>query len=223
MKNIFLFSAILVTLFSCSTPGTIETTTEADSLNSVTPTEFKGLFANGKFIWCDNPRVVYTVEDETHTLDTLYAKTLPNAYPKQTIFIEVKGKMPPDRSKDVLVVTEVIKAEAKNVENTCIKFDYWCHGNEPFWQVYISEEEDLIDLYEPMDQRSTHFTYSAPEIKDNKTVYTAKNGNDFMQVIISNEFCSDGMSEKKYNFKAEVQMNGKKWTGCAVKYGEPVK
>ncbi|MDQ3047687.1 MAG: hypothetical protein M3R27_09085 [Bacteroidota bacterium] len=223
MKNLLLFSFLILSLFSCSTQTTTESTTETDSLNAIpTPTEFKGLFSNGKFIWCENPRIIFLVQDESNSLDSLYKVAMPGAYSKQTAYIEVRGEMPDNKSKDLLIVKEVLKIEQKNARNTCVPYDYWCSGNEPFWQVQISQSEDLIDIYYPMENRTEHFTYKAPVADQEKFTYSVQNDSSSLFLIIKNEFCTDGMSEKKYNFSAEVLHNGKKLKGCAIKYGEPV-
>ena len=41
-------------------------------------------------------------------------------------------------------------------------------------------------------------------------------------ISITKQPCSDGMSEKKYNYKVEVVLNGNKYSGCAIAYGENI-
>jgi uncharacterized membrane protein len=215
---------LLITLLAagCSSPENAESSSGTDSVAyDPNQTEFRGLYSTGKFISCDNPRIVYTVNDKTDLLDTLYKKALPNAYPKQTIYVEVRGSMPENRNKELLVVEEIRKAEPKTLENNCLPFDFWCRGNEPLWHAHISETENLIDIFEPQEQKSTHFEFSAPKEENGKTVYFAINETDNVKITISNEFCSDGMSERRYNFKAVVELNGRTLNGCAISPREP--
>jgi uncharacterized membrane protein len=41
--------------------------------------------------------------------------------------------------------------------------------------------------------------------------------------LIKKEKCSDGMSDRSYNFSAEIAINGETLKGCAIKKGDLVK
>lgn len=96
-------------------------------------------------------------------------------------------------------------------------------GNEPFWQLQISEKENLIDFYDPMEQKTIHFNYAKSQVKNGAVNYFTKNDTNTIEIKIKKEKCSDGMSEKKYNFSVLVKLNKKTYNGCAVAFGEDVK
>jgi uncharacterized membrane protein len=190
--------------------------------------EFTGLLTKGKeektFIDCQHPELIHLVENND-SLDSFIKKILPNAYDGESIFLKMEAGIKPSSNNkyaDLLTIKKILKAEQKNYTNTCIPYDFWCKGNEPFWQLQISEKENLIDFYDPMQQQTTHFIYQKPEIKNGTTQYVSKDGNSQNNIIvkIKNEKCSDGMSEKEYSYSAEVTLNGKKLNGCAVKHAE---
>lgn len=236
-KLLFLFFIISFLLFSChrqeNTSKIIPPTTtiKKDTIHEVE--EFEGLYfpskpgSSGllKVCFTESHSLSYPVVDETNSLDTLYKKTLPNAYPFQTIYIKAKGELIASGSQAdpyTLQIKSVLKTEFKNYQNDCIPYEYWCMGNEPFWQLQISEKENLIDFYDPMEQKTVHFNYSKSQIKNGNVIYSAKNGIDTIEIKIKKEKCSDGMSEKKYNNSVTVQLNNKIYKGCAVAFGEVI-
>jgi len=188
---------------------------------------FTGLLSIGKhektFIDCEHPELIHLVENND-SIDSFIKKILPNAYDGESMFLSMEAEVRSCSEKkysDLLVVKKILNVEQKNYTNTCIPYDFWCKGNEPFWQLQISEKENLIDFYDPMQQLTTHFIYQKPEMKNGTTQYISKDGNSQNNIIvkIKNEKCSDGMSEKEYSYRAEVILNGKKLNGCAIKYG----
>ncbi len=185
--------------------------------DNLTIKDHKGIYniKNNTIILCDDSLSI-SVVDETKSLDTLISKLFPND--PQPIYVEAKGILQP---KD-FVIKEVFKAEQKNFRNTCIPYDFWCIGTEPFWNIQISKIENLIDFYDPMEQKNYHFEYSDPKNEKNRIVYTAKNKTDKIQITIKTEACSDGMSERTYQHAAEINLNGNSFKGCAIKYGESI-
>ena len=145
----------------------------------------------------------------------MYNLILPNAYTDEAIYIEMNASLDPNDANAILF-TDNIKAEQKNYKNTCIESDYWCTGTEPFWIIQISKAEDLIDFYNPMEQKTTHFVYAIPEIKNGITTYSSTDGENKIKVIIKKEKCN-GAIDKQYDYSAQVQLNDKKYSGCAIK------
>ncbi|MCW3085322.1 MAG: hypothetical protein JWP12_2688 [Bacteroidetes bacterium] len=191
--------------------------------------EFKGLYMNdGKnklFISCDHPEIKHLIENKSNQADTILKSILPHAYAGEAIYIEMKAEINPSpdpQFQDLLVIKEFGKAEQKNRKNTCVPYDYWCTGTEPFWQLQISEKENLIDFYDPNVQTTLHFSYSQPQIINGTTIFSAKNATGTISVKIKNEKCSDGMSDIEYSCKAEVVINKNEYKGCAIRYGEAI-
>jgi uncharacterized membrane protein len=225
--TIFFLSLIF---FSCNQPGNPikvqhpSATQTGDTLRIIK--EFKGIYSNPgtkQFIDCDHPGMIYSITDENSALDAELKKIQPNAYPGQGIFVNMKAEVNASDNKEFagsLVIKELLKAEQKNMGNNCIPYEFWCMGNEPFWQVQISKTENLIDYYDPMEQKTIHFGYSAPEQKEEAFIYTAVSADKKSKIMITvlEEKCTDGMSEKKYDHSATVILDGMNLKGCAVKY-----
>jgi uncharacterized membrane protein len=189
--------------------------------------EFTGIYyndGNAKFISCENPKIIYSVKN-SQELDQSIIKILPNAYKGEAIIVTIMAEISSSDDKaygGLLDVKELKRSEQKSSKNTCIPYDFWCLGNEPFWQLQISGNENLIDYYNPMEQKTMHFNYSEPVEKDGFITYNAvdkSNASNKILIVIKKEKCSDGMSEKQYNYSAEVTLNDKQ-KGCAIKFGE---
>ncbi len=185
--------------------------------------EYKGVYHPGQFKNCENSEL-FTFNDSTQKmLDSIYYKLLPSSYPNQTVFMNFEGCVDsfPTNTGFQTSITELISMDLKNSSNSCITYDYWCMGNEPFWQVQISEKENLIDFYDPMIPKFYHFNFQKGKIEGNKTVYNSEDKtSNSIQISITNEKCSDGMSERQYNYSSEIILNGKTYKGCAIKFGE---
>lgn len=225
MKALFLLLFPAVALISCSSNHSEANGTTGDTSATQVPkasqdVELAGLYSKSHFINCaDNAKLV--VKGDTKKLDSLYNGILPTAYDGQTVFVKLKGSI----AAGELTVKDVILAEQKNDKNTCVASDYWCRGNEPFWIVQISEKENLIDFYNPMEQKYFHFNFSKPETKQNATIYTAEDtaDNHKIKITVTAETCSDGMSELTYPYRSEVVLDGTVYKGCAVSPLKPAK
>ena len=186
--------------------------------------EYKGVYHPGQFKNAQNSELYTFYDSVQKRLDSLYYKILPNPYPNQTVFMDFKGISDsfPTNTDFRISIKQLISLELKNAFNSAIPYDYWCIGNEPFWQIQISEKENLFDFYDPMIPKTYHFNFSKAKIEGAKTIYTAedKTNNNTIKITIANEKCSDGMSERKYNYSSEVVLNGKIYKGCAIAFGE---
>lgn len=202
-------------------------TTNIDSLQNDTlriTKAFKGIYRsntlNKTFEACDQPGIIHKVEN-TEGIDSLFKKIYPNAYPGQGIYVEMLAEIhaAPKNSGpfiDVLSLKECTKAEQKNQYNTCILSDYWVLGMEPFWQLQISAKEGLIDFYNPMEQSTVHFDYANPTVTNNITTYSSSSDGNTIKIVIKKEKCN-GAVDKQYEYSATIQLNGKNYSGCAIK------
>ena len=231
MKNIIAVFLSALVLWSCSQnhSNLPNYANAADSMpskgNSVSETvELSGLYAKHHFTSCgDSLRIV--VKGDVKILDSIYSNLLPAAYPTQSVLVKIKGSVSTSEGNRSLVITEILSAEQKNAFNTCTPYDYWCMGNEPFWQIQISEKENLIDFYDPMLPKFYHFDFSKAEINGTETIYTLEDkvSNNKLKITIFKEKCSDGMSDRDYNFKSTAVLNGTIYNGCAIAFGEAPK
>jgi len=230
MKKIFIPFCIAFLLFSCtpnSTPK--ETFSNQDSgANNLTLVrkvkEYKGVYLPGQFKNAENSELYAFSEMDRKLLDSAYNRILANPYPNQTVFMNFKGivdSFPTNSGFKVSAIT-LLSMEMKSAFNPCIPYDYWCIGTEPFWQVQISEKENLIDFYDPMIPKFYHFIFTKAEKNTGTTIFSAedKANTNKIKITITNEKCSDGMSERNYQYKSEVVLNGKTYNGCAMAFGD---
>ncbi|HEY0031295.1 MAG TPA: lipoprotein [Bacteroidia bacterium] len=221
MKKIVLFFSALVVLAGCNlnTPPSNELPAKLDSIkiqrDSVpTVMGYKGLYYPhyANFVNCEDGKR-YVVKNNG-IIDSIYNVILPNAYTDEAVYVEMNAYVDPKDSGSILY-TGNAKVEQKNLKNTCIAYEYWCTGTEPFWQVQISKEEGLIDFYNPMEQKTTHFIYAEPKIKGGVTYYTSTDGEQKISVAIKQEKCN-GAFDAAYNYSARVELRGMVYNGCAV-------
>ena len=192
----------------------------------------KGLYTFGNevntFQDCSNKKV-YWVNDSLASLRDQYEKInrFPS-YPYESVYAEVKGYLS-GKSKmryasdyeNVLVVTDIIKIEAKNFKTDCYHYEFIAIGNEPFWSLDIIPEEKKMVLKDVGEEKVYEFIYSPANTGGGVYRYEAVNtAKDKLVVVIREEKCSDGMSDRQYNYSAEVTVNGRIYKGCAIKKGD---
>lgn len=203
---------------------------------STNPSElkvFKGLYVSGNevrtFRDCANSKAIYWLEDESKKLASSYRKTEGFlSYPYESIYVEIKGYLKGKSNmgyaseyENVLVVTDVISATQKSFSTECFEFEFIALGNEPFWSVEIIPSEKIIALKDVAAARTYVFPYKASKVLGNTISYESSNNqNQTIEVLIINKPCSDGMSDRKYNYSALVQINDKTFKGCAIKKGD---
>lgn len=196
--------------------------------------EYRGLYVfdpkMNTFQDCSEPALKYIAIDETEAIERNYRRLLRFPYPGQPIFAEVKGyksdfygnKKLPAKFAGFFVVTEILELETKNYRNTCIPYEYWALGTEPFWEAQISASEGIIEFRGMDDERTKVFAYFQPVMDDSAMVYTAINQDtgDNIRIAVKEESCSDGMSDIRYDFKVELTMNGNSFSGCGISFSQ---
>ncbi|MBL7883200.1 MAG: hypothetical protein JNL69_03980 [Bacteroidia bacterium] len=222
MQKIITLIVIYVCIVSCDNPKVNnEASKTFDSINGSTKSvmnEYSGIYliAENKIKTCD--AAIYSIVDESGKLELLSKELIVEGKNKANLVVHAKGKIDANN----LIISEVITIEPKNFRNTCLPYDFWCLGNEPFWQVQISKNENLIDFYNPMEQELIHFDYVQSIEKNNSFVYTANTNKNEIKVTIHTQKCSDGMSERMYNYAVSVMLNGNEYKGCAIKFGDKI-
>mgnify|MGYP007002410634 CR=1 FL=1 len=177
---------------------------------------------------CGEPGSRYWVVDETGNMVGEYRRLLRSPYPGQPVVAEVSGyvtpyfgdKKLPAKCTGFLIVTETGKFEVKNFRNTCIPYDYWALGTEPFWQAQISAGEGLIEYRGMDDERWKVFPFLSPVEEDTARVFAAINQEtgDNIRISLKETPCSDGMSDRSYRFAVQLTVNGKNLSGCGIAY-----
>ncbi len=199
-----------------------------------TPAEYRGLFVfdgnDSSFRDCAAPDARYLVVDESGgQLEQHYRRLLKYPYPNQPIVAAVKGfvtpyfgshELPDDR-KGFLVVSGVTSAETKNFRNTCIPYDFWALGNEPFWYAQVSEAEGVIEYRGMDDERTKVFAYQPPVEEKGVKIFTGINqdSGDNIRLAVDSLSCSDGMSDRTYKLGVKLTINGKEVNGCGIPFG----
>lgn len=198
-----------------------------------TPRIFKGMYVFGHevrtFQDCNDSQKTYWVIDSLSHLQKAYEEnTKFLSYPYESVYAEVKGYLAGKSQmgfaadyENVLIVTELIKIEAKNFRTDCYDYEFIALGNEPFWSIDIIPNEKRIIFKDAGNEKVYEFIYLPATIKDGVYRYQAINSkNEKLDIIIREEKCSDGMSDRQYNYSAEIKLNGDLFKGCAIKKGE---
>ena len=93
--------------------------------------------------------------------------------------------------------------------------DFIGHGNEPFWGLEIDKGNKIIfnnpDLKEPFNT-----PYADPIISNGIREYHIQTEATKLDIIISPQFCSDGMSDFLYEYKVSLKYKGKDYSGCGI-------
>jgi uncharacterized membrane protein len=214
----------------------VDSTEAVDSTPTVinkNPVILKGLYTFGhevrSFRDCGGSQTVYWVNDSLASLRERYEKTnrFPS-YPYESVYAEVKGYLAGKSNlgyaseyENVLVVTEIIKVEPKNFRTACYEYEFIALGNEPFWSVDIIPNEQRIVFKNVGEEKALEFIYSPASVTGGVHRYEAKSpSNNKIVVVIRKEKCSDGMSDRRYNYSAEITVNGRVYKGCAIKKGD---
>jgi uncharacterized membrane protein len=105
------------------------------------------------------------------------------------------------------------------MEKKTAGIDFFALGNEPFWLMEIDKEKQISFLMVGSTQ-PTVFPYVAAIQQNGQYIYNTETPTAGMQIIITPQFCSDGMSDNWYEYKVETKYNGITYTGCGVKLNE---
>ncbi len=192
-------------------------------------TQVRGLLTmnNGRAMLSDQfNNSVHQVIDKTGQLDSAYnAAAAPCHYPAEYVYAVLTGKFTgPDKIErgnfELTQIDTMLPKSPENLTSLGVPFDFWCHGNEPFWSIQVSNYEGGI-FYEnisdgsawlcpwirPVESKSKDtWTYNVPE---------AMGKNQAFSLTIRKGKCDDGMSETVYEYSADLKMGGNVFHGVA--------
>jgi uncharacterized membrane protein len=123
-----------------------------------------------------------------------------------SLFFAVSCQNNPSAATVDTSVSAVAKSAAKATVN------WHCAGTEPFWSVEISATDNTATIQTPEKTEAPISLVAISETADSAT-YTGKN----LKISIKKGKCSDGMSEKDYEYSAAVDFDIYKFQGCADK------
>ncbi|MEJ6980818.1 hypothetical protein WG906_10180 [Pedobacter sp. P351] len=196
---------------------------------------YKGLFILGNevsaFTDCNNGKL-YWLEDKSKKLLPAYKKSTQFlSYPYESVYLEVKGYLKGKSNmgyagdyENVLVVTDLITSKQKSFHTDCFNYEFIGLGNEPFWSLEIIPSEKIIALKDVGNDKTYTFPYNPGKSSASSTIYESYNDKkQSIKAIITKQKCSDGMSDRIYNYAAEVTIDGRTLKGCAIKKGDNIK
>lgn len=97
------------------------------------------------------------------------------------------------------------------------KTDFGLRGTEPFWAVEIKGGGMTLTRPEPPAVNATGATFA---YVDGHAVWTGQADGKLMIATLTKGDCSDGMSDLKYPYVAEVKLGGETLKGCGFRAGE---
>ena len=145
-----------------------------------------------------------------------YQSSGPHAAPPSALaraFVEAcrKGLTPPPRRPPPAdQVSACLMQDGERLRNPALR----AVGTEPFWAARI--EGRCVTYSHPEDQDGTRvWTRFTPDPKGGGTWSGALGGRLFELIVRPAPGCSDGMSDRRYPYAAEVAVHGERRRGCA--------
>ncbi len=230
MKKIVLMLVLATIFIQCTeTPTSSSMPTNSLAAFPVKTVTLKGQYqkaAQGFLLLECSSRRMYQVTDKTRILDSLYKEAIqPAPYPNEPVYAVLTGTIGAAADDSLFTATRVDTLRPLDRFNPCIPYEFWCSGTEPFWSLRISETDGGIFLKNMADEKGEAFFWKSPK-SDGKTSWTYQTStmppqaDQPMQVLIRKQKCNDGMSDLRFDYSAEVSVNGKVLRGCAVRKGE---
>ena len=194
--------------------------------NSHENSVFRGQLVLGhevrSFIPCGK-RVDYWVVDRSGgELWKVYQRLTHKPY--QPMYVEVRGHLEPPPADGFgadyarqLTVFELRRAgvETRGCAEDLGGIAFRASGNEPFWNVEISENEIV---FSQLGQPKIAFPYAPPDLSDTSRVYrsrTKERPQHRIEITLREKRCIDSMSGEHFSFVAQVSLDGRKYLGCA--------
>ena len=144
--------------------------------------------------------------------------------PYQRIYVEVRGHLGPAPSEGFgadyeqqLLLFELRRAgiETRGCAEDLTGMAFLASGNEPFWNVEISENEIA---FSQLGQPRIAFPYAPPHLSGTSRIYrssTKGHPPHHMEITLHEKRCIDSMSGEHFSFAAQVNLDGRKYMGCA--------
>lgn len=154
-------------------------------------------------------------------------RLLVNGAVKKTFAVTARGLSELDRSgtpvtrrPDAYLTRKNIGADNKAwMKKKEAGIDFFALGNEPFWLAEI-DKDNQISFMLVDNEKPTVFPYAAATLQNGQWLYNVQTETDKLQMVITHQFCSDGMSDNWYEYKVEVNFNGTVYLGCGVKLND---
>ncbi|MCK5324792.1 MAG: hypothetical protein KAJ57_02250 [Woeseiaceae bacterium] len=177
---------------------------------------------NRFFEECDGEHQAWVINETGDDLTNVYDQL--TSSPNQRMFVEVSGDWvePPEagfasQHSEAIRITELHRAEREgwgcNLELSGIL--YIANGNEPFWRLEISDSGLFFSSM--TDLRKLEFPPAEPEEVLSLIRFWSQARDLAIDVSLEKRRCVDSMSGSRYEFAATVDIEGKRFSGCALK------
>lgn len=119
------------------------------------------------------------------------------------IMLDASGnKVTGDLAKNYVLVKKT-----QHTDIPILKAIFRGHGTEPFWGIEVQKDGKLIFYSNQTDNKSLEFLNTTTKaLKDGRgTIYEAKSAAGSIVATFKKENCTDGMADKTYAYKVNVQ------------------
>lgn len=96
-------------------------------------------------------------------------------------------------------------------------FTFTARGQEPAWQLEVTEEELILDFDYAMNQLTIDRDYVRVEREEDKIIYSVMSSFFDLEIIVINEGHFDIMSGELYLYTVELNSNGYSQNGGAIR------
>jgi uncharacterized membrane protein len=172
---------------------------------------------------CNRPGNKYRLRAISTELREQYQTRSPLLkYPGEPLVAELSGVVssPSEEAgfQGELTLHTIVNIRARNPRNNCMPYDFYGMGNEPFWNVYISDTESVITYKSLGDDTALRFPYQSPKISgDTWTYFTRDDIGNELEITVNKGGCSDSMAGTTFDYRMKIKMGEKEFAGCASK------
>jgi uncharacterized membrane protein/heat shock protein HslJ len=175
------------------------------------------------FTPCENKAEYWVLDQTGGNLWKVYKELTHQPY--QPIYVEVRGRLGPPPSDGFgadydrqVTVRELRHAgiETRGCAEDLKDILFRASGNEPFWNLQISEN-DIV--FSEMEKPHLTFPHAHPEVSDGRWVFVStikEPARHDIRISITEKKCTDTMSGELFSFSSQVSLDGNKYVGCAV-------
>src|SRR5690606_9550484 len=111
--------------------------------------------------------------------------------------------------------------EAKNFKTECFNYEFIALGNEPFWSLDIIPNENRI-VFKDAGREQVYEVPFVVSKEINGTIVYETDSDKFgkLRAAFKKEKCSDGMSDRTYEYSVSLRVAGQNYSGCGIRKGD---
>ena len=171
---------------------------------------------------CERDREGWVINAAGDELAEIYGEL--TSVPYQEMFVEIRGEWQDGPVEgfgadypEAMWISDLIRAENEGFgcRRELTGFWYLASGNEPGWRLEIRADGMTMTTMDSTDDAK--FPSAAIISEDDRVTFNANVPNAPVRVVLMRKRCVDTMSGARYSFEATVDVDGKQYTGCALK------